>query len=234
MVKFPVTTLTVGNKISGAIDADTVDLTVEEARFLIAAGQAVAPTPMVNTVAPAVSGTAQVGAAALATTNGTWTGSDGVISRQWQSQRDGQGYNNVGATGTTYSPTTDDIGATIRCRVRNINGAGPVYGNSNATSAVIAATALVNTVAPAVTGTAQVGQTLTTTNGTWTGSDQVITRQWQANAGSGFVAISGQTALTLVVPLGQLGSTIRCQVTNTNSLGAVVANSNTTAAVIAA
>jgi hypothetical protein len=138
MAKFPVTTRTTGNKITGATDASTVDLTPEESRFLIGAKEAVAPTAMANTVAPAITGTAQVGET-LTTTNGTWTGSNGVITRQWQKDHGG-GYNDInGATGLTYDPVDADVGATIRCRVRNINGAGPVYALSNETEAVIEA-----------------------------------------------------------------------------------------------
>ena len=139
MARFPVATRVTGNKISGAIDNDFVNLTPEESRFLIAAGEAIAPTEMANTVAPAITGTAQVGAT-LTTTNGTWTGSDGVITRQWQKQHATEGYNDIpSAQATTYVPVVADIGATIRCRVRNINGAGPRYVNSNVTAAVIAA-----------------------------------------------------------------------------------------------
>ncbi|NGN44981.1 hypothetical protein G6N74_28395 [Mesorhizobium sp. CGMCC 1.15528] len=89
----------------------------------------------------------------------------------------------------------------------------------------------VNTVAPAITGTAQVGQTLTTTNGTWTGVPTVTyTRQWYADG----VAIAGVTGTTRVLAAGELGKVITCVVTATNSAGVVTATSNATAAVIAA
>jgi hypothetical protein len=218
--------------LSGAAPGASINLNTEESRFLIAAGEAVAPTAMANTVAPAITGTAQQGST-LTTTNGTWTGSNGVITRRWEADH-GEGYNFLNAVGTTYVPTAADVGATIRCMVRNINGAGAVYQASNVTAEVIAATPAVNTVAPAITGTAQAGETLTTTNGTWTGSDLTYARQWQANPGTGFVDIAAATGLTLVLAAGQVGSTIRCRVTATNVLGAVVANSNTTATVIAA
>jgi len=86
----------------------------------------------------------------------------------------------------------------------------------------------VNTVAPAVTGTASVGQTLTTTNGTWTGAPApTFTYQWQRNT----VDISGATSSTYVLDFPDAGKAIRCVVTATNSLGAVSANSNSTASV---
>jgi hypothetical protein len=89
----------------------------------------------------------------------------------------------------------------------------------------------VNTVAPVVSGTATFGQTLTTTNGTWTGAPApTFTYQWQRNAGN----ISGATSSTYVLVAADVGNTIRCVVTATNALGAVSANSNNTATVAAA
>lgn len=136
-VRFPATARTGFTKTSGVAAGGTINLTQEESRFLIAAKEVVAPTQMVNTVAPAVTGTAQVGQT-LTTTNGTWTGANAVITRNWQKQFGTAGYNDInGATALTYVPVTADVGATIRCRVCETNGAGPRYANSNATSAVI-------------------------------------------------------------------------------------------------
>lgn len=88
----------------------------------------------------------------------------------------------------------------------------------------------VNTVAPAVTGTAAVGQTLTTTSGTWTGAPApTFTYQWQRNTTN----ISGETSTTYVAQFADIGSTLRCVVTATNTLGAVSANSNSTSTVAA-
>lgn len=84
-----------------------------------------------------------------------------------------------------------------------------------------------NTVAPAVTGTATVGQTLTTTNGTWTGSPS-FTYQWQ-RAG---VNIGSATASTYVLVDADYTNAIRCVVTGTNAGGNASANSNATAAVV--
>ena len=86
----------------------------------------------------------------------------------------------------------------------------------------------VNTVAPAITGTTTVGQTLTTTNGTWTGvPTPTYTRQWYADG----VAISGATGTTRVLAAGEQGKVITVVVTATNSAGVVTATSNATAAV---
>jgi len=91
----------------------------------------------------------------------------------------------------------------------------------------------VNTVAPVVSGTATFGQTLTTTNGTWTGAPApTFTYQWQRGVGN----ISGATSSTYVLVAADVGNTVRCVVTATNAVapGGVSANSNSTATVAAA
>ena len=73
-----------------------------------------------------------------------------------------------------------------------------------------------NKTLPAVSGTAKVGQTLTANNQTWAGGAVVYTYQWQR----GTTAIAGATARTYVVQAADLGSTLRCVITGTNSFGA--------------
>jgi hypothetical protein len=87
-----------------------------------------------------------------------------------------------------------------------------------------------NTVAPVVSGTATVGQTLSSTTGTWTGAPTpTFTYQWQ-RAGSN---IGSATSSTYTLVNADAGSTIRCVVTATNVVAAVSANSNATSAVAA-
>ncbi len=86
----------------------------------------------------------------------------------------------------------------------------------------------INTVAPVVSGTATRGQTLSTTNGTWTGAPTpTFTYQWQ-RAGSN---IGSATSSTYTLVTADVGNAIRCVVTATNVVAAVSANSNATAAV---
>ena len=57
---------------------------------------------------------------------------------------------------------------------------------ASAASAVIIADPPVNTVAPSLTGSAQDGQTLTVTDGTWTGIGTITyTYQWQLSTDGG-------------------------------------------------
>jgi hypothetical protein len=120
-----------------------------------------------------------------------------------------------------------DIGNPIRCVVTATNPLGAVSANSNAT-ANVAGIAPVNTVAPAVSGTATIGSTLTISDGTWTGTPTpTFAYQWQRVTTN----ISGATSSTYVVQLADAGNTIRCVVTATNVAGSASANTANTASV---
>jgi surface protein len=81
----------------------------------------------------------------------------------------------------------------------------------------------VNTVAPAVTGTTKVGQTLSCTEGTWTGTP-TITFAYQWKRGS--TSISGATSATYVLASADFTENITCDVTATNSAGTATQASN--------
>jgi len=81
----------------------------------------------------------------------------------------------------------------------------------------------VNVVAPVVSGTAVIGQTLTTTDGTWTGTTPITyTYQWQRNGSP----ILGATSSTYLLVYADVGTNVRCVVTATNAIGSASANSN--------
>lgn len=88
---------------------------------------------------------------------------------------------------------------------------------------------------PTITGTAQGGQTLTATTGTWGGTPTSFTYQWQDcdPAGTTCNPISNATASTYVVQATDANLTIRVQVTATNGFGSTVETSAVTAAVTA-
>jgi hypothetical protein len=79
-----------------------------------------------------------------------------------------------------------------------------------------------NTVAPAITGTAQEGQTLTCSTGTWTGTP-TYTYQWKRNGSN----IGSATNSTYTLVTADVGQSIKCTVTATNALGSSNADSNT-------
>lgn len=86
----------------------------------------------------------------------------------------------------------------------------------------------VNTVLPAITGTAEVGETLNLSNGTFTG-DAVITYEYQWFAGG--VAISGANGNTFELTVAQQGKIVQARVTARNGSGSASAYSGATAAV---
>ena len=130
----------------------------------------------------------------------------------------------------TFSITGLTAGTTYTFSVTATNAVG-TSASSGASNSITTYSVPANTVAPVVSGTATFGQTLTTTNGTWTGvPTPTYTYQWQ-RAGSN---ISGATGSTYQLVSADVGNAIRCVVTATNTAGSSSANSNATAAVAAA
>lgn len=86
------------------------------------------------------------------------------------------------------------------------------------------------TAAPEITGTAEVGETLTLSNGTFTG-DAPLTYLYQWFAAG--VAISGATNATYVVVAGNVGKKITGRVEAVNAYGAAVGFTDPTADVVA-
>lgn len=95
----------------------------------------------------------------------------------------------------------------------------------------VAPVAPANTGAPTITGTAQEGQVLSASTGTWSGTAPITyAYQWRR----GGVAIAGATASTYPLAGADVGSTITVTVTATNSAGSASVTSAATATVAAA
>ena len=89
----------------------------------------------------------------------------------------------------------------------------------------------VNLTVPVITGTAQVGVTLSGSNGTWTNSPTGYAYRWLADG----VAIGGATANTFLLTAAQIGAIITFEVTASNAGGnSAPATSAGTAAVLPA
>jgi hypothetical protein len=82
-----------------------------------------------------------------------------------------------------------------------------------------------NVSAPSVTGTPEVGRTLTAARGTWNNKPTKFAYQWQRCDATGMTCapISGATAQTYSVSGVDVGSTLSVSVTARNSLGAATA-----------
>lgn len=89
-----------------------------------------------------------------------------------------------------------------------------------------------NTAKPTISGAATAGQTLTVSNGTWTGSPTSFSYQWQRCSSSTSCSdISGATNRTYTVATADNGNALRAQVTATNSDGKATAATDQTATV---
>ncbi|MBV9800204.1 MAG: metallophosphoesterase [Solirubrobacterales bacterium] len=196
------------------------------------------PSPPANTALPAISGTAQQGQT-LTAANGSWTNSPTAYAYQWE-DCDSSGANCAsisGATSSSYGLGSGDVGHTIRVVVTasNAGGQGVATSTQTATVTATAATPPSNTALPAISGTAQAGQTLTTSNGTWTGTPPLsYAYQWQRCSSSGSCQNVGTNASTYSLTASDVGSTIRATVTASNAGGSSSATSPASAVVAAA
>ena len=92
-----------------------------------------------------------------------------------------------------------------------------------------------NTALPSISGTTVQGQTLSTSNGTWSNSPASFTYQWRDCDGSGAncANITGATTSTHVLSAADVDHTLRVVVTATNEAGSAAATSRQTATVTA-
>jgi hypothetical protein len=183
-----------------------------------------------NTVAPTVSGTTTAGQT-LTASAGTWTGATQPYAYQWR-RCDTSGANCVniaGATSTTYALASSDVGSTMRVRVTATNSYGSVTADSAATATVVATpTPPTNVVPPAISGSAQDGQSLSGSAGVWNGSTPMTDAyQWRRcdSAGAACADITGATGSSYLLRPGDVGSRLRVVVTATNSMGSGTASS---------
>lgn len=110
-----------------------------------------------------------------------------------------------------------------------------VIGSTSPCPVVVYASPPTDSSPPTITGTAQEGQTLSATTGTWTGSPTFYAYQWQRcdSSGGSCSAITGATATSYVLTASNVGSTLRVSVTATNAGGSATAVSAQTPVVAA-
>ena len=169
-----------------------------------------------NLTPPTISGTPQVGAQ-LSASPGTWSPAGVTTTISWLAD----GTDIPGATGTTYTPTTTDIGKTISVQVyASKDGYTDTTGTSAATAVVTAATThppppapgvVTNTAAPTVNGKAQVGAKLRVSPGSWSPAGVALSYQWLANG----KIIKNATGASLKLKAAQQGRKISVRVTAT-------------------
>ena len=179
------------------------------------------------TGAPTINGTIRVGEELTVDTSGI-ADDDGLTnvsySYQWI-RNDGNSDTDITSeTESTYTLVADDEGKTIKVRVTFTDDAG--NGESLTSAATVSVAARLNSPAtgrPAISGTAQVGETLTAdTSGI--ADDDGLTNvsysyQWVANDGGTDADISSETDATYTLVAADVGDTIKVKVTFTDDAG---------------
>ena len=169
-----------------------------------------------NTTAPGLSGTPVVGDT-LTCSTGTWSGDPApTLTYQWL--RDASRISD--ATSASYTVQAADQAHTLSCQVTATNSAGQAQATS---SSLTVSLAPANTTAPALSGAAAVGHTLTCSPGSWSGDPApTLTYQWLRDASP----INDATSASYTVQAADQAHTLSCQVTATNSAGQAQATSN--------
>jgi large repetitive protein len=176
-----------------------------------------------NTALPSIAGTL-IDGSLLSAGTGSWSGSEPIsYSYQWQQCNSvGASCANISeATGSTLKLVTSLVGSTLRVVVTAKNAAGSTSATSSATG-LIGALLPSNTALPTISGILKVGQILTATTGTWTGSAPITYGyQWQLCnlLGEGCGNIAGATSSTFLLGTLDLGLPVRVVVTATNAAG---------------
>lgn len=152
-----------------------------------------------------VSGDPVVGSTLTAST-GPWTPSAGYVYYRWRHADDHE--MDLGSYSQTYLVTEEDAGRQI---VSFAYARTPSYEITESKSAPTATVVrpFTATAAPAITGQARVGSTLSATSGTTTPTAETTTYAWKRNG----VVIAGATSPTLVLTGSDAGKTITVTVT---------------------
>ena len=210
-------------------------LAVVVAFGVLAGSGAAAGNPPSNTSPPTIHGTVQVNKT-LTADPGTWSGSTPMsFTYHWQRcGRDGQGCSFINDFGRHHTITSADVGNTLRVVVTAKNSAGSSTADSAPTAVVAAPAAPANSAMPTISGSAQIGQTLTVSNGTWQSASTIsYSYQWlrcDQNGGS-CTAITGANGNSYKLTSADAGHSMRARVTAKNASGSTSATTVPTAVV---
>ncbi|MEJ7801674.1 MAG: hypothetical protein WKF60_14220, partial [Ilumatobacter sp.] len=180
-----------------------------------------------------------VAGVALSSSVGTWTGAGTLTyTYQWKKcqPKDGPCYKILltSAQNTTFVPTADLIGWSLRVEVTATNSAGSATEQSESTPLVIGnpPVAVVRPKISVSTTNPTVGQELTVDTGSWTAFGLSFTYQWRRCDAPGTlpscVPIAGASTSTYTTTEADLGLTLRVYVTASGIGGAATAFSDHT------
>ena len=190
-------------------------------------------TDLENTSAPSIGGSAE-DEQTLSADPGSWTGIEPIsYTYQWESC-DSMGeacVNIMGATESNYTVIPSEVGETLRVVVTASNSSGTSTATSGSSSVIVAAPPA-NKAVPTLSGTAEEGDTLTASLGTWDGTPPLAyTYQWQRcdEAGEECVDVEGADGSTYKLEADDVGDTLQVAVTASNEVAAVTTESTVTA-----
>ena len=189
-----------------------------------AATDAVAAAPQPNspaTGAPAITGTAQVGETLTANTSEV-ADADGLGNIQYEYQWLADDSDISGATNATYTPVAADEGKVIKVRVSFTDDTGNQEMLTSAPTAAVAAAPTPNspaTGAPTISGTAQVGETLTADTSGIADTDGLSNVQYEYQWLADDSDISGATNATYTPVAADEGKVIKVRVSFTDDAG---------------
>ena len=191
------------------------------------------------TAPPSITGVPAVGQT-LSADPGTWSGNGTITySYKWQTC-DAAGQTCIdllGATGQTYSPDHSDVGAFMRVIVTATDDTGVAYAAAIVSQSVADAQGPTNINLPTLSGSAQQGQQLSVSTGTWSGTAPTsYAYQWQRcdTEGTSCVSIEGATAASYTATRSDIGSTVRAIVTAATTQAWTFAQSAPSSVVVAA
>ncbi len=156
---------------------------------------------------PTFSGGPQIGVTTTITF-GTWANSPTSQSRQERLDGSPVGSPDTTTAPFTITPAAGDERKVLTCSFLVTNGAGTTPYTVTCGPVAVGAGAPVCTVLPVISGTAQVGETLTVSDGTWSPAWSTFDYEWLL----GGVVISGETANTYLQAGGDLAGMISARV----------------------
>ena len=177
------------------------------------------------TGAPTISGTAQVGETLAANTSGI-ADTDELSNVQYEYQWLADDSDIAGATNATYTLAAADQGKAIKVEVSFTDDEGNKETLTSAATDAVAAASTPNSPAtgvPTISGTAQVGETLTANTSGIADADGLddvsFTYQWLANDGNSDTEVAGAIGWTYTLADDHEGNTIKVKVSFTDDAG---------------
>jgi hypothetical protein len=195
----------------------------------------VLPAAPVDTTAPGITGTTQQGNT-LTVSNGAWNNNPTAFTYAWQDcGTSGATCSAIAsATSTTYTLQGSDVGKYVSVTITASNSGGRTAVTTASVGPVLPP-APVNTQAPLITGTAEQGDTLSVSNGTWSNNPTGYRYVWEScnSSGANCASIGSATSSSYALSAADVGRTIACVVTATGAGGSASVTTTKTSVVVA-